>query len=225
MTDDLIHTVFSNPGALFGSARGGPQCPPDELIADYMSHALGASEKGALEQHALGCGPCHALLRALVDIVGLERPAPRVDRTPARLRLSARLAGHGLALLDALERRIASPVPAPALGALRRKEGEDASRLRITGPGSGLDELSLERLSDGTVRVQVSGRRPAGTAPAEILSVVLEVEGRAREKRPFDGTPVTLGPVGAGLHNVRLFARAPGEAARELASAEIHLSR
>ena len=57
----------------------------------------------------------------------------------------------------------------------------------------------------------------------EILSVLLEVDGAPREKRPYTGEMVHFAPLGAGSYRVRVTARAPGEPARDLAEASLEL--
>jgi len=233
MMDHLIEVCFATGGLHSRSTGPDPGCPTDETFAGYAAALLPGPERGALEGHALRCADCHELLRSVIDgLAGRAPVAVRAAPVPAT-RLVARLLERGVTLVGELETSLlglaAPPVPA-ALGGLRRAgaaagAAPGAELLRISGPGQGLEALELQTQADGTLQLVVSGRLPDERREGELLSLVLEHDGEAREQRPFDGRPVRFTPIGAGRWRVRLVGRVPGAAARELARAEIELLR
>ncbi len=230
---NLLDTAFATAGSRSLSPEPGPHCPSDGLLAGYVDEALTATEKRGVEEHALSCGDCHMLIKAVVD---LSLPAPLA--TP-RVSLVARVLQRGLELLNPLEVTVRSLMeradgeadlqPAAALGGLRRSEAGSSSEsvapevIAIDGPGQGIDELQIRLQPDGQVRLQVCGNEPPPVHAGEIASVVLEVDGAPREKRPYNGSPMAFAPQNHGHYRIRLVARAPGEELRELSEAVIEL--
>ena len=104
----------------------------------------------------------------------------------------------------------------------RCKMGEIDEVIAIEGPGQGIDELEIQLQPDGQVRLQVRGESPP-IQSGEISSVMLEVDGMPREKRPYTGEPLAFAPQGHGHFRIRLLARAPGEDSRELSEAVVEL--
>ena len=218
-----IDLAFKLRGALTGDRALGPDCPTDELFAGYATGDLTATEHRRLEDHALVCAPCFDVVKQLATHAASETaPAPRVS-------VVARVVQRGLELLNPLEvvlRRLTGEGAEPALGAVRRAEpaaGDAAEVLVVQGPGGGLDELLIQFQADGLVRLQVRGDEPPPVGPGEISSVVLEVDGAPREKRPFTGEALAFAPQGHGHYRIRLVARAPGAEPRDLAEAAVEL--
>jgi len=199
----------------------GPNCLTDELLAGYAAGLLSDRERDALLAHALRCAGCHELVGAVASAVGIRRPAT----TPAILRVVARLARNGLELLNEAELALGTLLspPVPALGAVRRAPEPARDLLVFRGPGGGLDEIEVQVQANGTARLGVRAVRLPSLRPDEILSVLLEVDGAPREKRPYTGDMVHFAPLGAGSYRVRVTARAPGEPARDLAEASLEL--
>lgn len=208
---DFIDTVFR----LAGRADHAPcaDCPDDDTLAAYQDAALSATERRAVQDHALACAHAQLMLASLAE----QRAA--TERTPG-LRIVARLAEKGLALLNAAELTLRELAGQPALGALR---GDDTCPLlRLAGPGRGLDEIELQAQSDGSIRCSVSGEL-ADRQDGELSSVVLEVDGVLREKRPFSGERLAFSPLTGGSCRIALITRRPGEAAREVSAAVLDL--
>jgi hypothetical protein len=156
-----------------------------------------------------------------------EARAPLEPTTNPVVRVLAAIKGRGLALLNAAELTLreltASGVPAPALGALRGGLARDGL-VSIQGPGAGLDTLDLQVQPDGSVRLTVSGQLPPGPE-GELRAVLLEADGLTREKRPYSGDPVVLGPLERGArYRVAIVARRPGQELRNMGEAEVDLS-
>jgi hypothetical protein len=212
--------VFDSKGLPARAASPSPTCLSDELLACHAQGTLGEREREGLLAHALHCRDCHELVSAVAQTVGIHRPAP------ARLRVVARLLRNGLELLNEAELAIGtllSPrVPAPL--PVRRTAQEGVRDLLVfRGPGSGLDEIEVQVQANGTARLGVRAASLPNLAPDEILSVLLEVDGSPREKRPYNGDLVHFAPLGAGSYRVRVTARAPGAPARDLAEATLEL--
>ena len=237
-----VDQFFASQGQSTRSPEPGPQCLSDEQLAGYVGALLPARDRQALETHALACADCHELLQVLVDVIGVREPALRTEhrlapiRTaePASIRVIGRLVQRGrqrgLELVNAMDlvfRALAQGSPAPALGALRGSAAAPpvSDLFVIRGPGSGLDELEVQVQADGTARLTVHCRDLPALRPGEMLSVVLDVDGGPREKRPLGGEPISFAPIGAGDYRVRLTARAPGQPTRELAEASLQLTR
>jgi hypothetical protein len=227
MTTYLPELFFQRRGLHTRPAAPALECPTDERLAGFAGDLLPASDRQALVTHLLACADCHDVVRILADIGALAFSAPR--DVPVR-RLVARLARAGLQLLElvdatALIGRLA-PAPRPeaalALGTLRG-DAPASAPVTLPGPGHGLDSLELQAQADETARVVVYGSRPGHLRPDDHLSVILEVDGALRERRPFLGRPVAFAPVGRGRHRVRLVARSRGGSPRELSRAEIEL--
>lgn len=213
--------VFAARGLSTRAHEPGPSCPSDEQLAAFVQGRLPGREHDGLLAHALRCADCHELVSALAAVPGLRAPA----RQPAMLRIVARLARTSLQLLNEAELAAAALLapPAPALGAVRRAPEAGQDRLVFRGPGSGLDEIEVQVQANGTARLGVRAVRLPSLRPDEILSVLLEVDGAPREKRPYTGEMVHFAPLGAGSYRVRVTARAPGEPARDLAEASLEL--
>jgi hypothetical protein len=229
MNDHLIDICIALRGQLPRSSDPALGCPSDETFASYVAALLPPNDRADFEGHALRCADCHELLFAVVNVAGVSSPvAVRAAALPTT-RLVARLVDRGLQLVEQVQATLAglvAPIPQPALGGLRRVQDPRTSELlRITGPGRGLDAIELQMQADGSLRLVVSGQPPADQRVGEILSLVLDQEGEAREQRPFDGRPVRFAPIGAGHWRVRLVGRMPGDSARELAQAELELQR
>jgi hypothetical protein len=222
-TKHLIDTVFSTSGSWQLGSGSGPDCPSDGLLAGYMDEALSATEVRQIEDHALICGDCHLVLKSVTDLRGVPVSAP------ASVSLVARIVQRGLELLNPLEvtlRSLAAPQGelAPALGGMRgAADSDNPEFIAIDGPGHGIDELQIRLQPDGQVRLQIRGDDPPPTYAGEIASVVLEVNGAPREKRPYSGAPLAFAPQDHGHYRIRLVARAPGEDARDLSEAVIEL--
>jgi len=218
----LIDTAFSTSGGGPLPSEPGPECPSDGLLSGYMDHALPATEIRHIEDHSLICGACHTIVKTMADLRGLPmRPAARVS-------VVARIVQRGLELLNPLEvtlRSLASPQagPAPALGAVRGAGEGGPEMIAIDGPGHGIDEVQIRLQPDGQVRLEIRGDDPPPVYAGEIASVVLEVDGAPREKRPYSGAPLAFSPQEHGHYRIRLVARAPGEDVRELSEAIIEL--
>jgi len=217
-----VELAFALQGALSGSPPPGATCPTDELLAGYGDDSLSASQQRVLEDHALGCAACFEL----VKLVAGSRPERLA--APPRVSVVARLMQRGLELLNPLEvvlRRLVSG-DQPALGLARRAESVPEGTtdvLVVQGPGRGIDELLIQLQADGLVRLQVRGDTPPALQHGEISSVILEVDGSPREKRPYTGATLAFAPQGHGRYRIRLVARAPGSAVRELCEAAIEL--
>jgi|GEM_PF-2127713 len=223
---DLIASAFANRGQ--ADFTPCAQCPTDDALAGFFDRALSATETRAIEDHALECAATHQLLTNLADLRLAEAPAT----AKPGLRIRARLAEQGIALLNAIDLTVRGLTAEPALGAVRGdNSGEKASELvRISGPGAGLDEIELQAQADGTVRFVVSGdlsEKPSepGTAPAgnQRTSVVLEVDGTLREKRPYSGGRVTFAPLAGGDCRITVLRRPPGGPTVEVSEARIVL--
>ncbi|MBM3984832.1 MAG: hypothetical protein FJ296_03945 [Planctomycetes bacterium] len=213
--------LFRSAGLPARTSAPGPHCLTDEALAGYAQGLLPEREHDALLSHALRCAPCHELVGAVATAVGIRRPAT----APALLRIVARLARNGLQLLNEAELALGALVfpPVPALGAVRRAPEASRDLLVFRGPGGGLDEIEVQMQANGTARLGVRAVRLPSLKPEEILSVLLEVDGAPREKRPYTGDMVHFAPLGAGSYRVRVTARAPGEPARDLAEATLEL--
>jgi len=215
----LLEHGFATSGARRPTSQPAPECPSDDLLAGYIDGALSATENRQLEDHALGCGDCHLMLKTVVDVRGVpETVTPKVS-------LVARLAQRGLEILNPLEVRLRGLLEegqTPTLGAVRGDDTAGNEIISIEGPGQGIDELEIQVQPDGQVKLQVRGESPP-IHSGEISSVMLEVDGMPREKRPYTGEPLSFAPQGHGHFRIRLLARAPGEDARELSEAVIEL--
>jgi hypothetical protein len=219
---DFVTRAFQAGGLLRRAAEPATGCPPDDLVAGFLEARLPEREHQQLVAHALQCGECHEVLKSAVDAVGVTAPAP----IPASVRILGRLARHGIEILNHFELAIRSlSPPVPALGALRgTTEAPPTSELVIlSGPGNGLDELELQVQSNGATRLAVRCERLPELRPGEVVSVILEVDGTPREKRPLSEDAVSFAPLGPGSYCVRLTARAPGCPPRELSQAVIDL--
>ncbi len=216
----LLDIAFATAGTRRLRQEPGPDCPSDELLAGYADSLLTATEIRRLEDHALECPDCHLVLKTVLDLRSAPATAPR------RVSVVARVLQRGLELLNPLEVTLRSLVdgPAPALGAVRG-EGAGASTevIAVEGPGHGLDQVEIRLQPDGQVRLEVRGDEPPPVYAGEIASVVLEVDGAPREKRPFSGAPLAFAPQDHGSYRIRLVARAPGADPRELGEAVIEL--
>jgi len=208
---DFIDSVFRAAGR--ADHQPCSDCPEDEALAAYQEGLLSATERRALQDHALACAYSQGLLAVLAEQrAGSERVTG--------LHIVARLAKRGLALLNAAELTLRGLVAQPALGSLRGDE--TCPLLRIAGPGQGLDEIELQTQADGSVRCIVSGElveRGEGSRS----SVALEVDGILREKRPFSGDRLSFGPLTGGSCRITLLTRRPGEAAHEVSAAVLDL--
>lgn len=211
--------IFDSRGLPARASEPGPNCPSDELLACYAQGTLPDREREGLLAHALHCADCHEMVSAVAQTVGIRRPAG------ARLRIVARLLRNGLQLLNEAELALGTLIapPVPALGTVRRATEEARDLLVFRGPGSGLDEIEVQVQANGTARLGVRAVRLPELRPDEILSVLLEVDGAPREKRPYNGDLVHFAPLGAGTYRVRVTARAPGLPARDLAEASLEL--
>jgi len=220
MTMNLDH-AFNSKGLPARAHAPGPLCPSDELLACYAQGTLPTREVAGLQDHALRCADCHELLGAVAQAIGIRQPA----LTPVGLRIVARLLRGGFELLNEAELALSllKATPAPALGGVRRAPGDARDLLVFRGPGGGLDEIEVQMQANGTARLGVRATRLPELRPDEILSVLLEVDGAPREKRPYNGDLVHFAPLGAGSYRVRVTARVPGEAARDLAEAQLEL--
>ncbi|MHC4844919.1 MAG: hypothetical protein ACYTCU_02030 [Planctomycetota bacterium] len=225
MTDkDLITRAFQASGLPRRSVEPGMQCPSDDDVAGYLESRLPERDRQLLEAHSLQCGECHEVLKSAVDAIGVAAPAP----IPASVRILGRLARHGIELLNHVDlaiRSLGEGTPAPALGALRgTTEALPTSEMVVlSGPGNGLDELELQVQSNGATRLSVRCAELPELRAGEVVSVILEVDGTPREKRPLSGDAISFAPLGPGHYCVRLTARAPGCPPRELSQAIIDL--
>jgi len=220
MTMNFDH-AFNSQGLPARASAPGPMCPSDELLACYAQGTLPSREVEGLQSHALRCADCHELMGAIAQVIGVRRPA----RATAGLRIVAQLVRGGFQLLNEAELALSllTAKAAPALGSVRRGPGEARDLLVFRGPGSGLDEIEVQMQANGTARLGVRATRLPDLRPDEIVSVLLEVDGAPREKRPYNGDLVHFAPLGAGSYRVRVTARVPGEAARDLAEATLEL--
>jgi hypothetical protein len=224
MMDRLLEKGFATSGARRTPVEPGPDCLSDDLIAGYIDGALSATENRQLEDHSLLCGDCHLVLKTVVDVRGLTEAATAT--VPPKVSLVARIAQRGLQLLNPLEVRLRTLLDeglTPALGAVRGDRSDASDVIAIEGPGQGLDELQIQLQPDGQVRLQVRGDTPPPVRAGEVSSVLLEVDGMPREKRPYTGEPLAFAPQGHGHFRIRLVARAPGEDARDLSEASVEL--
>lgn len=218
--NDPIRNVFSQ--AWQAVSDPCPRCPSDDDLAAWFDGALPATQTREIEDHALVCAAGRAMVAAVAQALTSLETAPNPF-----VHIAAAIKGRGLALLNAAEltlRELTSGgAPAPALGALRggvAREGQ----VSIQGPGSGLDALDLQVQPDGTLRLTVSGLLPKGPE-GELSSVLLEADGMPREKRPYSGEPVVLGPLERGAcYRVAVVARRPGQELRSLGEALVDLS-
>lgn len=208
---DFIDNVFRAAGR--ADRQPCSDCPDDERFAAYQEGLLSATERRAVQDHALAC----AYSQGLLSVMAEQRAA--TERV-AGLHIVARLAKRGLALLNAAELTLRGLTAQPALGDLRGDQ--TCPLLRIAGPGQGLDEIELQTQSDGSIRCIVSGELIERTEGAQ-SSVVLEVDGVLREKRPFSGDRLSFGPLTGGSCRITLLTRRPGEAAREISAAVLDL--
>jgi hypothetical protein len=217
---NTIDLAFLSQGLAARAHAPGPNCPSDESLACYAQGTLPQRERDGLLTHALRCSDCHELLGAVAAAIGV-RPAA----APAGLSIVARLVRNGLQLLNEAELAVNTLLnpPAPALGGVRRAPEPARDLLVFRGPGSGLDEIEVQVQANGTARLGVRATRLPELRPDEILSVLLEVDGAPREKRPYNGDLVHFAPLGAGSYRVRVTVRAPGEPARDLAEARLEL--
>jgi len=218
---NTIDQAFLSKGLPARAHAPGANCPSDEFLASYAQGTLPEREREGLLTHALRCSDCHELLGAIAQSIGVRRPAT----APAGLHIVARLLRNGLQLLNEAELAVHALLvpPAPALGGVRRTPAEARDLLIFRGPGSGLDEIEVQVQANGTARLGVRAMHLPELRPDEILSVLLEVDGAPREKRPYNGDLVHFAPLGAGSYRVRVTVRAPGEPARDLAEARLEL--
>ena len=218
--NSLIDTAFSTSGAGSLPADPGPDCPSEGFFSGYIDKSLTATEMRHIEEHALVCAGCHGVLKAMVDL----RELPTASS--ARLSVVARVVQRGLELLNPLEvslRSLTALDASPDLGAIRGSPSDMPEVISIDGPGQGLDEVQIRLQPDGQIRLEVRGDDPPPVYSGEIASVILEVDGKPREKRPFSGAPLAFSPQDQGCYRIRLLARAPGEEARELSETLIEL--
>lgn len=221
---DLITSAFANKGR--ADLVPCAECPTDEALAGFLDRVLSATEARAIEDHALECAATHQLVTTLADV----RSAMAQARAKPGLRIRARLMERGIALLNAVDLTLRGLTAQPALGAVRGDEadaGKTAELVRISGPGAGLDEIELQAQADGTVRFVVSGNLPSASAAghdqAQRTSVVLEVDGMLREKRPYSGGRVTFAPLAGGDCRITVLRRLPGGPTVEISEARIEL--
>ncbi len=214
----MSHSDLNHVFAAKGRAAIDPAgLPNDELLALYVDGKLLPHQRRMIEERALNCPHTYEVLRAAVDTLGVRREA-------ATFRVVARLVEKGLELVNAFEHRLRRPEGelVPALGALRG-DGAD-SLLTLQGPGSGLDELELQRHADGTAHLTVRGESELALATEERASFVVEVDGEPRVKRPYSSTPLDVGPLDAGsVYDVKVVAKAPGRSARTVVDASLDL--
>jgi len=225
MTDkNLITRAFQASGLSARPIEPGTGCPPDDVVAGFLESQLPERDRQLLETHVLQCGECHEVLKSAVDAIGVAAPAP----IPASVHILGRLARHGIELLNHVElviRSLGDATPAPALGALRgvTEAPPTSEMIVLSGPGNGLDELELQVQSNGSTRLSVRCAKLPELRSGEVVSVILEVGGTPREKRPLSGDAISFAPLGPGHYCVRLTARAPGCPPRELSQAIIDL--
>jgi len=236
MNPSDLDRFLADDGQAQRRAEPGLNCPSDQVLACYVAGRLPERELPALELHALRCPDCFELVKCLAAApAGIARP--RAATVPL-VTVAARLLRRGLELLNAADvsLRDALNPAAPALGALRRAPAartaepatplsvEAPASIHVSGPGPGLDEIVIGIESNGTARVEVRPASLPELLKGEILSLILEVDGSPREKRPFAGGPVALGPFGPGQYRLRLVGRVPGGEPREIAQALLELS-
>jgi len=233
-----IERFFSTAGQPLNTTATSRSCPSDEAFAEYLGALLPAREREALELHSLACADCHDLLRMVVDLNSADfrlAPSPVASLAeaahpvapPSAVRIVGRLMQRGIQLLNHAEltfRTLVEGSPSSALVGVRGPEAIAPEWVAIRGPGSGLDELELHAQANGTARLVVRCENMPSLAPGELASMLLELDGSTREKRPFNGEEVTFGPIGRGAYRVRLVARAPGGPVRPLAEATLELS-
>lgn len=214
-TTDFIDTVFRN----LGQATPEPcaLCPTDDDLAGFFDRVLSATETRVIENHALDCAYTHGVMAAFAAV---RAEAVQSERPPS-LRIQARLIEGGIALLNAVDLSLRGLAGQPALGSVRGSE--TTSLVRVAGPGDGLDEIELHAQADGSVRLAVSGDL-AGTAPDGRTSIVLEVDGMLREKRPYSGDRVAFAPLAQGDCRITLLRRRPGGPAQEIGETRVDLS-
>ncbi|RKY20134.1 MAG: hypothetical protein DRQ55_08705 [Planctomycetota bacterium] len=213
-----ISLAFSLAGAR--SATPCPECPDDDALAAWCDRDLGATAARTLEDHALTCCSLSAVLGALAETLTPAETGPV-------LRVLLAIKGRSLALLNAadvtLRELTTGGAPAPALGALRGGLAQDGL-ISLDGPGEGLDALDVQVQSDGSLRLTVSGSLPEGPE-GELRSILVEADGLPREKRPYNGEPIALGPFEPGSrYRVAVVARRPGQELRSLGEALLDLS-
>ena len=213
--------IFDSKGLPARAASPTPTCPSDELLACYAQGTLPDREREGLLAHALHWRDCHELVSAVAQVIGVRRTTPAMPR----MRIVARVLRNGLQLLNEAELALGTLIrpPALAMGKVRRATEEARDLLVFRGPGSGLDEIEVQVQANGTARLGVRATRLPTLKPDEVLSVLLEVDGSPREKRPYNGDLVHFAPLGAGSYRVRVTARAPGAPARDLAEATLEL--
>ena len=242
MTRNDLETFFATRGLAMRASEPGALCPSDERLAGYVLGRLPDPGRREVEGHALRCLDCFDLVTTLAT--GPERRmAPSPVQAPAHaprpvpgVRVAARLLRRGLQLLNQAELALGDalappPVPVP-LGAVRRaptdvttgEEVDAPASIHVRGPGPGLDEIVVGIEANGTARLEVHPATLPDLRKDEILSLILEVDDSPREKRPFAGGPVTLGPFGPGRYRLRLVGRVPGEEQREISQALFELS-
>jgi hypothetical protein len=211
---DFIASVFLNQGQ--AAHASCDHCPTDDDLAGFFDQVLSATETRAIEEHALTCAYTHAVITSYAVVRSEAAQAGR----RVGLRIRARLVDGCIALLNAVDLTLRGLSAQPALGAVR---GSESARLvRVAGPGDGLDEIELQAQADGSVRVVVSGVL-VDTAPDGRTSVVLEVDGMLREKRPYSGERVAFAPLTRGDCRITVLRRHPDGPALEISEARVDL--
>ncbi len=233
-----IDRLFATAGQPLNSKAPGKNCPSDEAFAEYLGALLPAPEREALELHSLACADCHDLLRMVVNLNSTDlrlasAPSPafaeavQASSPPAAVRIVGRLVKRGIELMNHAEltfRTLLDGSLTPAPIGVRGTETLAPEWVAIRGPGHGIDELELQVQTNGTARLVVRCENMPVLASGELASILLDVDGSAREKRPFDGGELSFAPIGRGNYRVRLVARAPGGPVRQLAEATLELT-
>lgn len=215
---DFISSVFAGQGLT--DLQPCNDCPTDDDLAGFFDRVLSATETRAIEDHALVCAHTQQLLTTVADV---RTAAARATARPG-LRIRARLAKRGIALLNAADLTLRGLTGQPALGSVRGsvRGAETSDLVRVSGPGGGLDEIELQAQADGRVRLIVSGELSGSGSDAR-TSVVLEVDGMLREKRPYSGERIAFAPLAEGDCRITVLRRQPGSPATEVSEAHIEL--